>query len=65
MGRLARSPTVQTFLLFLLVFAVQVPLSLLGLGGLFVLTPRAAPIPLVLSVYAHAGIGHLLANSVA
>lgn len=65
MGRLARSPTVQTLLLFLLVFAVQVPLSLLGLSGLFVLTGRADPVPLVLSVYAHGSLAHLLANSVA
>jgi membrane associated rhomboid family serine protease len=65
MGRVARSPTAQTLLLFGLVFVVQVPLGLLGLGGLFVLTGRADPLPLLLSVYAHGGIGHLLANAVA
>ncbi|MFC4358211.1 rhomboid family intramembrane serine protease [Halobium salinum] len=65
MGRLARSPTLQTLLLFVAVFAVQVPLSFLGLSGLFVLTGRADPVPLVLSVYAHGGVAHLLANSVA
>jgi membrane associated rhomboid family serine protease len=65
MGRIVRSPTVQTLLLFLVVFALQVPLSFLGLGSLFVLTGRADPLPLLLSVYAHGGVGHLVANGVA
>jgi membrane associated rhomboid family serine protease len=64
MGR----PTFRTLALFAVVFAVQTLLDTLGVGaGLFVL---AAPIgerpwTVVTSVYAHGGLGHLLANAVA
>lgn len=61
-----RSPTVETLCLFLGVFLVQFPLSVLGLTGLFALSPAfpAAPWTLVTSVYSHAGPGHLLSNAV-
>lgn len=62
------SPTVETLVVFATVFAVQAVTSLLGLMAfLFVLAPPVAirPWTLVTSVYAHGGIGHLLANSLA
>lgn len=73
MGRLSGSPTVQTlalmFLVSLLYWAVR---SLVGLlptftaTSLFVLGPwfPSTPWTLVTSVYAHAGVGHLLGNAV-
>jgi membrane associated rhomboid family serine protease len=64
-ARNERSPTVETLCVVLAVFAVQFPLSLLGLTGLFALSPAfpAAPWTLVTSVYSHAGPGHLLSNA--
>lgn len=61
-----RSPTAETLLLLVGVFLVQFPLSLVGLAGLFVLTPAfpVTPWTLVTSVYSHAGPIHLLGNAV-
>lgn len=63
-----RSPTVETLAIFAVVFLAQ---SLVGLVaqrlafGLFALSPPIAvrPWTLLVSVYAHAGIGHLLSNA--
>lgn len=59
-----RSPTVETALVAVGVFLIQVPLSLLGLVGLFALGPGVLDEPwtLLTSVYAHGGPGHLLGN---
>lgn len=61
-----RSPTVETLVVLGAVFLVQVPLSLVGLTGLFALSPAvvAAPWTLVTATYSHAGPGHLLGNAV-
>lgn len=58
------SPTAETALLACAFFLVQHPLSLVGLVGLFGLSPAVLVEPwiLVTSVYAHGGPGHLLAN---
>lgn len=70
----ARSPTLTTLVLFVVVFLLETVvglLSIVGLGGswasLFVLAPPLTDNPwtIVTSVYAHAGIGHLLANALA
>jgi membrane associated rhomboid family serine protease len=70
----ARSPTLTTLVLFVVVFLLETVvglLSIVGLGGawvtLFVLAPPLTDDPwtLVTSVYAHAGVGHLLANALA
>lgn len=66
--RLLRHPVVETLVVFAVVFVVDTVFSVLGvLGGFFVLqaTLPARPWTLVTSVYAHAGLGHLLANAVA
>ena len=64
-----RSPTLETFALFLVVFLVQSAVGLVGVtaGWLFALGPglAARPWTLVTSVYAHAGVSHLLANGLA
>ncbi|WP_129114474.1 rhomboid family intramembrane serine protease [Halegenticoccus tardaugens] len=64
---LAGRPTIDTLVAFAVVFVLQAVAGLLGLGGLFVFR---APIDeglaaLALSVYAHAGVTHLVANAVA
>lgn len=68
-GWLVGSPTVQTLAVFLLVFAVQSLVSLLSerlAFGLFVLAPPISlrPWTLLVSVYAHAGLTHLVSNAV-
>ena len=65
--RRPKRPTVDLLLLFVSVFALQ---QLAGLFGIriewFALaTPFARPWTLATSVYAHATLGHLLANAVA
>jgi membrane associated rhomboid family serine protease len=59
-----RSPTVETAFVAVGVFLLQYPLSMLGLVGLFALDPGFLrdPWTLLTSVYAHAGVGHLLGN---
>lgn len=66
---LAASPTVQTLVAFLVVFAVQSLVGLVSRGlavGLFALAPPISvrPWTLLVSVYAHAGVGHLVSNAV-
>jgi membrane associated rhomboid family serine protease len=63
---MTRSPTIDTLGVVLVVFLLQLPLSLVGLGGLFVLAPPlgTAPLTIFTSIYAHASLGHLIANSV-
>jgi len=64
---LVRSPTLQTLVAFLAVFAVQLVTGLVGaMAFLFVLDPTviARPWSLVASIYAHDGAAHLLANAV-
>lgn len=60
-----RSPTVETLFVLGAVFLVQFPLSLVGLTGLFALSPAVvvAPWTLVTATYSHAGLGHLLGNA--
>jgi membrane associated rhomboid family serine protease len=75
MGRFARSPTVETLAVIAIVFSLQQFASLVGgfvgLGGFgiafFALSPPLAVYPwtLVTSVYAHAGLVHLLSNALA
>ncbi|WP_439028489.1 rhomboid family intramembrane serine protease [Haloarchaeobius sp. DT45] len=74
MSRRSGSPTIETFVLFGLVFAFQTAVSLfqalVGFAGvydfLFVLhSPLSRPWTLVTSVYAHAGLMHLLSNAIA
>ncbi|WP_435344419.1 rhomboid family intramembrane serine protease [Haloarchaeobius sp. HRN-SO-5] len=74
MSRRSGSPTLDTIVLFAIVFAVQVVVSLftglVGLVGvhdfLFVLqSPLRQPWAFVTSVYAHASLAHLLSNTVA
>lgn len=67
-SRITRSPTVQTLLAFLVVFVVSYPLQYLGLfRALFTLSTPVVlnPWAIVTSVYSHASVGHLLANSIA
>lgn len=67
---MARSPTIEVLVVCTVVFVVQ---SILGLfsspiaTGLFALTGPVAvnPLSIVTSVYAHAGLGHYVANMVA
>ncbi len=63
---MTRSPTIDTLGVVLVVFLLQLPLSLVGLGGLFVLAPPLgnAPVTIFTSIYAHASLGHLIANIV-
>jgi membrane associated rhomboid family serine protease len=68
-GLLARSPTVQTLVMFLLVFGVQSLVRMVSQRlafGLFVLAPPISvrPWTLLVSVYAHAGLAHLVSNAV-
>lgn len=68
MGVLRRSPTVQTLAAFAVVFVLQVAGVAVGLGprAFALALPLAAhPWTIVLSVYAHAGVGHLFANALA
>jgi len=68
MGLLRRSPTVQTLAAFAVVFALQVAGGAVGLGprAFALALPLAAhPWTVVLSVYAHAGVGHLFGNALA
>ncbi|MFC5970850.1 rhomboid family intramembrane serine protease [Halomarina salina] len=73
MGRLSGSPTVQTLALMLVVsllyWGVRTLAGFLPVvtgASLFVLGPwfPSAPWTLVTSVYAHAGVGHLVANAI-
>ncbi|PSQ00968.1 rhomboid family intramembrane serine protease [Halobacteriales archaeon QS_5_70_17] len=64
---MARSPTLETLVLVGVVFLLQRAATLVGLAvPLFVLTPAfpVAPWTVVTSVYAHAGLAHLLSNAV-
>ena len=63
------SPILETLGLFAIVFVLQAITSLFGMAvmvGLFVLEApiENQPWTIVTSVYAHAGIGHLLSNSI-
>lgn len=65
--RLRGRPTLQTLVAVFVVFAVGAVMASLGplAGGFLVLTPAsvtARPWTLVTSVYAHAGVAHLLGN---
>lgn len=65
---MAGRPTVTTLLLFAVVFAAQLVGGVVGLGGTaFALALPLAERPwtILVSVYAHANVGHLLANAVA
>ncbi|MCU4926295.1 rhomboid family intramembrane serine protease [Halobacteria archaeon AArc-dxtr1] len=62
------APILEVLALFVLVFLLQTLAAFGGaMAGLFVLSPpvTADPWTIVTSVYAHAGIGHLLSNAVA
>ncbi|MFB6242477.1 MAG: rhomboid family intramembrane serine protease [Halobaculum sp.] len=65
-ARSERSPTVETAVVILGVFLLQVPLAFVGLFGIFALDPAVflKPWALVTATYAHAGPGHLLGNMV-
>ena len=66
MGRLARSPTVQTLLVMVVVFVAQQVTALVGIMGFFfVLGPTfpLRPWSLVTSIYAHGSLPHLLSNA--
>lgn len=67
MGRLTESPTVVTLGVLAVVFVCQSLLSLVGLGGLFALSLPllVRPWTILTSVYAHAGLSHLLGNALA
>ncbi len=65
---MTQSPTLRTLQILLGVFLVQLLAQLLGLGyGLFALALplSVAPWTVVVSVYAHAGIIHLIGNAFA
>ena len=67
--RRAGSPTLQTLAIFAVVFAIQSLFRLVAprlAVGMFALAPpvSARPWTLLVSVYAHAGVGHLLSNAV-
>lgn len=64
-----RSPTLETLVVFVAVFAVQQAVALVSqalAAGLFVLAPPISvrPWTLLSSVYAHSGVGHLVSNAV-
>lgn len=64
---MSRSPTFETLVLMGVTFLLQRAAALVGLATtLFVLTPAfpAVPWTVVTSVYAHAGLLHLLSNAV-
>ncbi|WP_458185313.1 rhomboid family intramembrane serine protease [Haladaptatus sp. NG-WS-4] len=68
--RLPRSPTVQTLVVFFVVFALQSLVrfvSPIAALGLFALAPPVAvrPWTLPVSVYAHANLAHLVSNAIA
>lgn len=65
--RRPESPTVETLGLFAVAFLLDRVGRLLGAGDawLALAAPGARPWTLATSVYAHAGVGHLLANAVA
>jgi membrane associated rhomboid family serine protease len=62
-----RTATVQTLVLFAVVAVLQTLAGLVGAGGLFVLRPGSLldPATVLVSVYAHDNLGHLLSNSLA
>jgi membrane associated rhomboid family serine protease len=65
-----RSPTAETIVAFLAVFLVQLLIGLVAPGAAVFLFALALPLgthpwTIVTSVYAHAGLAHLVANSVA
>jgi membrane associated rhomboid family serine protease len=66
--RLAGRPTIDTLLLFLLVFAAQQLLSFVSIAAvtsLFVLNqPVEEPLAMLVSVYAHNGVMHLVSNAI-
>lgn len=70
---MSRSPTLETLAVVLAVFVVQALLGALGSALVELAVPPLALAPplavrpwtLVTSVYAHAGLGHLVANTVA
>jgi membrane associated rhomboid family serine protease len=64
-----RSPTLETLVVFVAVFAVQQVVGFVSqalAAGLFVLAPPISvrPWTLLSSVYAHSGVGHLVSNAV-
>jgi len=64
-----RSPTFETLVVFVAVFAVQQVVGFVSqalAAGLFVLAPPISvrPWTLLSSVYAHSGVGHLISNAV-
>ncbi|WP_318566967.1 rhomboid family intramembrane serine protease [Salinigranum marinum] len=63
-ARNERSPTAETAIVLIGFFLIQFPLTLLGLVGLFALSPLVfvEPWTLVTNVYAHASPGHLVGN---
>ncbi|SIQ75610.1 Membrane associated serine protease, rhomboid family [Haladaptatus litoreus] len=68
--RLSRSPTIQTLIVFCVVYALQSVIRLVSpalMVSLFALSPPVAvrPWTLPLSVYAHINFGHLLSNAIA
>jgi len=67
MGGPTESPTVTTLVVIAGVFVCQQVAGVVGLGGLFALSLPllVRPWTLVTSVYAHAGLSHLLVNAVA
>jgi membrane associated rhomboid family serine protease len=62
-----RTATVQTLVVFAVVAVLQALAGLVGADGLFVLSPRSLsePATVLVSVYAHQNLGHLLSNSLA
>jgi membrane associated rhomboid family serine protease len=62
-----RTATVQTLVVFAVVAVLQALAGLVGAGGLFVLRPGSLldPATVLVSVYAHDNLGHLLSNSLA
>lgn len=67
MDRLTDSPTLTTLAVMVVVFVVQQVAGIVGLGGLFALSLPllARPWTILTSVYAHAGLSHLLGNALA
>jgi membrane associated rhomboid family serine protease len=64
--RRPKRPTVDLLVLFVCVFAVQQVAGAVGFGveSFALATPLRRPWTLVTTVYAHASLGHLLANAV-
>ncbi|WP_049971648.1 rhomboid family intramembrane serine protease [Haladaptatus cibarius] len=68
--RLSRSPTIQTLIVFCIVYVLQSVIRLVSpalMVSLFALSPPVAvhPWTLPLSVYSHVSLGHLLSNAIA